>query len=181
MINFADVAPVSRIGCTSSCKNSSCEPRYREVFGSCRDERFKIYKVLNTKNKNVKSGDPIALESLFRESQWFDCRKGNCTLTTCNNAHSTTTPPVNITQRVCLHHRLRIYAMTKREGKAVQTTDTVYFKHLEEDKYLNCLGKSCRLITEGNCSGSSSSSSGSSGAALCERQLFSITKITCRQ
>ena len=38
----------------------------------------------------------------------------------------------------------------------VQTTDMVYFKHLEEDKYLKCLGKSCRFITEGNCSGRSS-------------------------
>ena len=179
VINFLDTDAITRVGCFSSCKKSLCHPNYIYAFGSCNQERFRIHKVLNTKNRNVKSGDPVALESLFRNSQWFDCRKGNCTLTTCATDRSTTTAPLNITQRVCIHHRLRMYALTKRDGKLVQTTDMVYFKHLDEDKYLNCLGKSCRLITEGSCGGSTSSS-GSSGAALCERQLFSITKISCQ-
>ena len=134
-----------------------------------------MYKVVNGKNKNIKNGDPIALESFVRPNQLIDCRKGNCTLTTCNTKAS---PTANITQRICIHHRLRIFTFEKREGKILDERNEVYFKHLDEEKYLNCLGpKGCKLITEGNCS--AGSSSGSSGAGLCERQLFKLSKVGC--
>lgn len=135
-----------------------------------------MYKVVNGKNKNIKNGDPIALESLVRANQLVDCRKGNCTLTTCNtNAPAN----ANITQRICIHHRLRIFTFEKKEGKIIDQRNEVFFKHLDEEKYLNCLGpKGCKLITEGNCS--AGSSSGSSGAGLCERQYFSLSKVGCQ-
>lgn len=171
----------TKVGCTSSCVKYKCPPRYEEYYGPCREEKFKIFKVVNGRNKNVKSGNPVALESIYRPSQYFDCRKGNCTLTSCNTGRSSTTAPVNITQRICINHRLRMYALSKADNKAIRVDDLVYFKHLDEDKYLNCLGKNCKLITEGNCGGSTASSSGFSGAALCERQLFSITRTACNQ
>ena len=89
-----------KVGSTSSCVNYRCPPCYEEYYGPYREERFRIFQVVNGRNNNVKSGNPVALESIYRPSQYFDCRKGKYTLTSFNTGRSSTAAPVNITQQI---------------------------------------------------------------------------------
>ena len=138
---------------------------------SCLQEYFYVYLVSNRKNRYIKSGDTIAFKSLKREDHWIDCSRGNCTLTKCDS-NSKKNDITNFTRDICNQHQFKIYAVGKEDGKRIKSKeDLVYFKF--STKYLNCLGKQCRLISEG--SDNEGLVSGASGI-MSERQYFAIEK-----
>ena len=152
-----------------NCSASSVLTHYNE----CKEQYFVMYLSSNRKNRYIKSGDTIAMQSSKRTAHWIDCSRGNCTLTQC--ADNTGKSITNFTRDICSQHKLQIFALdTKKKNKRIQTTDLVYFKGVGSEKYLNCFGKKCQLITEGSdCN--ETEYSGASGS-LCYRQLFKLKK-----
>lgn len=172
MIPFSDTNFWS-IGCfgDSYCQKDNCSASSLSHYNDCKEQYFVMYLSSNRKNRFIKNGDTIALRSSKRSSYWMDCSRGNCTLSQCaDNPKSIT----NYTRDICSQHKLQIFAVDKKENKRIQTTNLFYFKGLGSDKYLNCYGKRCKLISESsNCD--EDEYSGASGS-LCSRQLFKLKK-----
>ena len=169
---------LSGIGCFSDCEKRSClstQTGWQRYYDGCEEMYFVIYLASNKKNRYIRTGDTVAFKSLKRTDHWIDCSRGNCTLTKCPD-NPKTGKITNFTKQICTQHKFKIVSLgtTKR----IRTTDSFYLQSLESEKYLNCVGKRCQMITEGSDCGDSES--GSSGD-LCNRQHFGIEKLvqTC--
>lgn len=160
------------LGCPSNCASNQCNGLYTDTVrvDICKQQYFYVYLVSNRKNRYIKSGDTIAFKSRKRKDHWIDCSRGNCTLTKCDS-NSNNNDITNFTRDICNQHQFNIYAVGKKDGKRIKSKDLVYIKF--STKYLNCLGKRCKLISEG--SDSEGLVSGASGA-MNERQYFAIEK-----
>lgn len=164
----------SSIGCPGeSCLKDNCTASNAIThYYNCDSQYFVIYLASNKRNRHIKSGDTIALKSVKRSNHWVDCSRGNCTLTDCpDNTGKTIT---NFTRDICSQHKFRIYAVGKILRKRIQVTDTIYLQAIDSDKYLNCLDRKCKLVSEGgDCN--EMENSGSSGS-LCYKQFYRIEK-----
>lgn len=163
------------LGCPSNCASTQCNGSYKDELRvhMCQQQYFYIYLVSNRKNRIIKNGDTVAFKSRKRKDHWIDCSRGNCTLTKCDS-NSNNKKITNFTRDICNQHQFKIYAVDN-SGKTVKRIrskeDLVYFKF--STKYLNCLGKRCKLISEG--SDSEGLVSGASGT-MNERQYFAVEK-----
>ena len=162
------------ITCTTNCDRGNCpvededNPFAVTTTAGC-GKWFKIFMTQNKKNRFIKNGMTIALQYTHRDGHWLDCGRDECKLTECDR--NPTSDVTNYTTDICTQHHLEIYSTGNIPR--VRTDDFVYIKAVDSDKYLNCFGKSCKLITEGDCS--EIESSGASGED-CNRSYFEIEK-----
>lgn len=162
------------ITCTTNCDRGNCSvedednPFAATTTVSC-GKWFKVFMTQKRRNPFIKNGMKIALQYTHRGGHWLDCGRDECKLTECDR--NPTSEVTNHTRDICTQHHLEIYSTGKTSR--VRTDEFVYIKAVDSDKYLNCFGKSCKLITEGDCS--EIESSGASGED-CNRSYFEIEK-----
>ncbi len=136
----------------------------------------------NRINPVIKSGYKVVLRDTYR-NKFLDCsRKEGCKLTDCSET------PIgkditNYTNQLCPVHHLELYAHKKADNKRVLTTDLFFIKAVNEDKYLSCNGKSCKLVKiaeDSNDCLNSDESSGSSSGMECTKTYFRINREECQ-
>jgi hypothetical protein len=110
---------------------------------------------------------------LKRAKYWMDCSRDNCSLTKCRDLDPATDIK-NYVKDICEEHKFEIHAVNRNDNGRIRLGDTVYLKAKNSDKYLNCIGKRCTMITEGNNCGELYNS-GSSGY-LCSKQQYVVDK-----
>ena len=112
--------------------------------------QFEINLTESRRNRNVKSGDTVVLKSVHRPTRWVDCSMGPCTITEGTNNEADFN-----SSYVSSRHIFKIYAINRSDGKSIRSSDSVVFTHpVNQTEHLNCLGKKCVLLEEGDCPGS---------------------------
>ena len=162
---------------TTDCVRKECS----DWRSDCYDRKsFRIYMTKNRRNPFLKNGYKVVLRDTYR-NKFLDCsREEGCRLTNCND--SPLKDITNYTKELCPVHHLEIFAVDKKLNARIQTTDLFYIKAVNEEKYLNCNGKSCKLVTISEDSTDCSSideSSGSSSGTECTKTLFRIHRDDC--
>ena len=168
-LTLTDNKGTDNIVCSSdSCSRKDCS----DWRSDCSGKSYRIYMTRKRKNPLIKSGYKIVLRDTYR-NQWLDCsRKDGCSLTDCDK--SPQGEITSYTDEICSVHHLVLKA-AGRKTKRIFTSDIFYIQASNEEKFLNCYGKSCKLISEGSADCiSEEESSGSSSGSECTRSYFKI-------
>ena len=163
--------PSEGVGChKKSCAGGIFTPAGCNLL----EEQFEIHRTKTKKNQNLKSGDTVVLKSIWKTTRWLDCTSRTmCTITECytNEADNFNTSHISECES---HHFFKIYAVGREDGRTIRTSDEIRLKHAENDTYLNCQDRKCKLLPYASCPASTPTVTGMDGSAMCEPQKFRV-------
>lgn len=128
--------------CVLTCVTEKCH-----TFGNCDaiDYQFEIVVPEDPDARKIRSGAKVALRSRSNQTQWLDCSNsdGECSVLRCTKDATNACYSNPITS--CDSHHFKIYGVGRREGRLLNSSYRVYFRHSENDSILSCYSDKCKL------------------------------------
>ena len=109
------------------------------------------FKIVNPLKSKISSGDVIALRSVHKPSTWLNCSgpTSRCTISQCTSNAADPSNSSYITD--CEEHFFIIKGIKRRDGQVLSTKHEIQIKNVNDESYLNCLGKRCQMLDNGTC------------------------------
>lgn len=137
--------------CTPS---PGCNPVECEDFGgnTCDDSlnQFQIVNHHTVSGSKVKTGNIVLLRSIKTNTHWLDCSDHTqCVLSPCNEDNPE--DPGNSSYiSNCSKHHFTVLGLGRPLHKLLSTKHKLQFKY-GDSGFLNCNGKRCEILPEGDC------------------------------
>ena len=106
---------------------------------------------LATSGKKILSGGTVLLRSVNAPANWLDCsNRNNCIISTCreDNVEDLTTASYKSS---CTSHQFQVFGVRRRLNRLLNIKHKLRFKDKNQQSYLSCNGKRCRLLERGIC------------------------------
>ena len=109
------------------------------------------FKIINPNRAKISSGDVIALRSVHKPSTWLNSSgpDSKCTISQCTNNAADPSNSSYVTD--CEEHFFIIKGVKRANGKVLSTRHSIQIKSIDDNSYLNCLGKRCQMLEDGAC------------------------------
>lgn len=132
-------------GCTPlPCRGISCQGE---------DNQFHIVNHKSKTNK-IKSGATVLLRSVNAPSNWLDCSGSSntdtCIISTCREDN--VEDPQNASYiSSCSSHHFKVFGVGRGINKVLNVNHKLQFRDKNQQSYLSCNGKKCKLRAKGEC------------------------------
>ena len=130
-------------GCTPiPCVGSSCTGV---------NNQFYIINLESSAKKKIRSGSTVLLRSVNTLAYWLDCSNPrNCIISTCreDNVEDLTNSSYKSS---CTSHQFQVFAVGRTNNKLLNVGHKLRFKDKNQQSFLSCNGKRCRLLERGIC------------------------------
>ena len=146
-------------------------------YTTCEEEyhQFQIINHPNITKKRIKSGNTVFLRSINSPANWLECSSRQCKISRCYEDN--VLDPFNSSYiPTCARYQFQVWGVNRGKGRSISVHNKVYFKGSSNHTYLNCNGKYCTLLEEGECQRKKHQVIERDGP--CPIQTFKVTKLS---
>ena len=141
------------VKCVSSpgCIPVHCATNTCTGASTAENNQFYIVKHGVTSNRKILSGSTVSLRSVNTPSKWLDCSDPtNCIISTCREDNVEDPSNSNYVSS-CIWHQFEVFGVGRALNKLLNIEHKLQFRDRDQQTYLSCNGKRCKLLAEGRC------------------------------